>query len=93
MKKIYKYQLEVNELTLISVPKGSKFLSFKSQHDKPVVYIEVNPEVKETEDYLIYLIGTGVTLVEDIDTFTYLGTELFLQDRFVLHAYYKLYES
>lgn len=87
-RSIWKYKLEVADSQVISLPKESKILSLLTQYDHPVIYVEVNKDEKETEDYSFECYGTGHIIRHD-DSYTYLGSITMLNDSFVYHVFYK----
>lgn len=56
---IYKFKLKVGDLQVVKMPAGARILSCQVQDQMPCLWALVNPEVKETEDRLIEIFGTG----------------------------------
>ena len=67
MKSIYKYPLEITYFQGVEIPKGSKLLSAKCQHDSLVIYAAVTDN-EENELREIQIIGTGNPVYSDSKT-------------------------
>lgn len=85
MKAIWKYQLEVKDEQLLSLPLGSVIRSFGAQGDEIFVWVEVDTDATETYDTCLYIRGTGMPLPDkDLD---YITTVLMYQGALVWHIY------
>jgi len=85
MKTIYKYEVPIEDEFSLNLPKGSTFLSLINQRGKPVLYFLVDPEEKTIEKIDFYLAGTGNPILENIDSYEFLGT--FEVHPFVFHLF------
>lgn len=78
--EIFKYELKVDDIQFISMPKGAKLLTVQIQRDIPCIWAMVDPDA-EKEDKRICMRGTGhdVSEVKDmchIGTFQMYGGDL-----------------
>jgi hypothetical protein len=87
MKKIFKYILDGNPLTL---PAGSKVISVKNQHDNIVLYAIVDTDIKDKMIYSIFITGTGQEIGKDLTDYTFLGTVALMCGDLMFHVFYKL---
>jgi hypothetical protein len=86
MKTIYKYVIDYEAANIASfnIPLHSKFRSLQVQHDKPVLYFEVESLNKTSkQDFL--LAETGATIPSGV---VYIGTVMLLGGSCVLHVYW-----
>lgn len=74
--KIYKYELPLGDETLVIKEKVIKFLDVQNQNDVAMVWVLVDPQVKEKET-IIEAFGTGWDIPDYVDE--YIGTT---QDEF-----------
>ena len=85
MNKIYKYQLEVTDTQIISIPAGSDLLCVQSQNGVPCLWAVVNPKIKVFEQVEIIIHGTGHDVFDNIGQ--YLGTFQLMNGSFVGHCF------
>lgn len=92
IKRILKYQFNLkNRRHEFSVPNKSTPIAFRNQRNLPTIWMEieeVNTSIK-IYDYCFIFLETGHDTVPD--GFKYIGTELFDDDDYVLHCYYKMW--
>lgn len=86
LKSIYKYTLNPQETTILSLPKGIKILSTESQNDNIVVYGIVDPNEDETQDYEFRVYGTGFEFFRELE---FLGTVKMYNGELMFHVFYK----
>jgi len=87
MKKIFKYKLEGTDVQVLKFPLGFKIISVIEQKDSLVLYVQVNPEVKELARYEITIIGTGNPYDYNLDEHRFFGSVK--QGIFVWHIFGK----
>ena len=84
METIWKYTLN-ERLEHAKVPKGFKVLTTAIQGNKPVVWLQVNPDECETVPIKLKAVPTGEESVKDTDQ--YIGTVMFMNGALVEHIY------
>lgn len=86
-RTIHKYTLMTESkifVNLIVFPKGAKILAVGNQHERFVLWAEIDPRAApERRSFVVY--GTGHPMPDDPGT--YLGTASFADGTLVLHAY------
>jgi hypothetical protein len=87
MKKIFKYVLDGDPLTL---PAGSKIISVSNQRDNIVLYAIVDTEINDKMIYSIFITKTDQEIGRDLTDYTFLGTVPLLGGAFMFHIFYKL---
>ena len=90
-RRIYKYEIEIIDEQILTLPKDSKILSIINQHEKVYIYVDVDSYTQQTEDYYVQLYGTGYHIRHD-DSYIFLGTISLKEGDFILHAFYKKIE-
>lgn len=91
MKRIYKYTLEITDAQKLKLPSGSRILSVEEQNQQIVLYAVVDTSVSEslTDDYKIFIIGTGHCADESIHK-SFIGTVKLAEGRLMFHVFYGL---
>lgn len=87
-KRIFKYQLAETDTQTLDLPKGAQILSVHAQRNEVCVWAEVDEFYQETEQYAFQIYGTGHKVNHD-DSYSFLGTVLLMDERLVLHVFYK----
>lgn len=87
METIWKLTLN-DRLEHAKVPFGYKVLSVAIQNNKPVVWVQVNPEEYETVSIKLKAVATGEVNVNTSDQF--IGTLMFLGGSIVEHIYLEI---
>lgn len=91
MKTIWKYPLPSYHQNEIQMPKGSYPLSVGLQYGKSeqnrVMWAVVNPNVKQKEDFCIYVTGTGDKF-DHLENF--LGTLILENGALVQHVFWEV---
>ena len=73
-KTIWKWELEIDDLVKLQLPKGAEILTVQAQFGKPCLWAMVNPKA-ETEERLFETFGTGHPIPYDIGVDRkYIGT-------------------
>lgn len=87
MMTIYKYPLNIQELSKIPLPKNAKVLSFQFQHLVPCIWAQIDTE-QPLVDRTFYIFGTGREFPKNI-ALNYIGTcqESSLLSSYVWHLY------
>jgi len=92
MNKIWKFEIKVNDVITINMPKQTKILSLQVQAGIPVIWALVNPE-NENEIRNFELFGTGFDIPYDIEMGSndrkYIGTFQLVKDEkwFAFHLF------
>lgn len=86
MKTVYKYEISYKEGSeaIFLIPRGAKFLSLQVQYGNPVLYFEVEPTSRPTEQKFL-LVETGATVPLGVK---YIGTVMLAEESYVLHIYW-----
>ena len=88
MITIWKYELEVTDLQMISVPEGAKPLSVQEQGRKLCLWMIVNPyAVIRDDQYRVRIIGTGNPVEIEPEEGSYVGTVQFGNHGLVRHVF------
>ena len=85
MKTVYKYQLKIDDLQSVNLPKGAKPLCVKIQNGDPCLWALVDPNESEVETVNIRTAGTGHPINEDVKD--YLGTAIMYGGNLVFHFF------
>ncbi len=85
VKTVHKYEVDRGVAkSIFSIPITSRFLSLQVQDNKPVLYFEVNKNLREaTQTFLAVETGAEVPL-----GVRYIGTVMLDGDSYVLHIYW-----
>lgn len=61
MKRVYKYELKLEDNQILKLPKGARILDVRTQGDSenPFLWALVDPDEKETEEVVLLIRGTG----------------------------------
>lgn len=88
MKNIWKYPLEETDQQVVLTAKG-QVLSIINQYDSPVMYVMTSDEDIENNRHMnveVLMLGTGHR--RDIpDSFRFINTCSFLNDRLIFHFF------
>ena len=87
MREVWKFEVD-NGMNYFDVPSGCKCLTAKRQKESFCVWVEVNPNEIKREQLCIEVVMTGESF--PIARREYIGTELFANGNFVLHAYRRI---
>ncbi len=84
--QIYKYEMEVDGVVDIPMPKGAHVLTVKVQHGKPCLWAIVDPDAPtETRSFRVF--GTGHEMDIDIPHSHYIGTYQLFDGNFLGHVF------
>jgi hypothetical protein len=89
MRTIWKYDIPLDDVFSIEMPKESKILTIATQRGQPRIWVEVPAYPTQQEDTirrLFYLLGTGIVAL-DLTNLEYIGSFLILNDSLVFHLY------
>jgi len=86
MKAIWKYQLQVEDLQTMHMPKGAKVLSVGVQHNIICVWALVDIGEMEMQPVKFKVIGTG-NPPGSLVGYAFLGTVMLLGGSFVSHVF------
>lgn len=85
MRKIFKYQLKVDDVQMVEMPKGSTVLCVQVQGETPCIWAEVDPKAdKICRAFVTY--GTGHQM-DDGPAKHYVGTYQLRGGALVFHVY------
>lgn len=90
MKKIFKYELEVTDNQVISIP-SDNILSVEEQNEKVVVYALVDTDTTPIK-YEFGMNGTGNPITFEIEHFAFLGTVKMYGGSLMFHVFYRKLE-
>lgn len=85
MKKIWKFQLNITDEQVISLPLGSIFLSAQLQDDVLCTWVLVPVTELALRERRIFIFGTGNPLPDDVYNLTYIDTVQ--EGQFVWHVF------
>lgn len=86
MKRVYKYQLEIKDEVLVSMPKDAKILTVQVQNGRPCIWASVDPSSSDMEIRKFRIAGTGHP-VEDSIIENYIGTVQMYEGKLVFHVF------
>lgn len=85
-KRIFKYQLEIDDSQSLLLPKGAEILTVQAQDNNPMLWALVNPD-EETEERNFETFGTGHPVGYDMGVErTYIGT-YHVKGDYVFHVF------
>lgn len=87
MRKIFKYNLQVADETVLELPEGSDILHFDAQYDQPVLWALIDPEQKLHERRTFRMAGTGHVIDTKPRELSYIGTAQLSGGALVLHLF------
>lgn len=73
MRKVFKYELPVDDYFTLSLPKGAQVLSVQAQGNKPCLWALVDPDAP-TEERQFRFAGTGHSIKEDPGRLEFVST-------------------
>lgn len=86
-KKVFKYLLDVATYQFIRIP-STNILSVAEQGNNMVVYALVDTEIAPVQ-YEFAVIGTGHTILQDIDAYNFLGTVKLHDGKLMFHVFFR----
>lgn len=90
MKTNYKYQVELKDISKLTLPAGSKIISVAVQGMEIVLYALVDTDIQEKMVFSVLVLGTGHEIPFDLNEYTFLGTVSLSDGMLMFHIYYKL---
>jgi hypothetical protein len=87
MLKIFKYDVPIDDYFTLSLPRTGKFLAFQAQHERPQIWMLVDPEDDRKIDCEFRLAGTGHPIEERADDLHHRGTCQLHGGSLVLHLF------
>jgi hypothetical protein len=87
MQTIFKYELDVIDRQVLTVPKGSTVLNVKEQHGKMVLYVLCDATVEGDARLEVRIHGTGHYIAEDIKNYGYVDTVMLHGGAFAWHVF------
>ena len=84
-RKVYKYQLPLQEELKIPMPMGAKVLHFANQNEIPTIWVEVDTDEQDRAK-TFFIVGTGHDIPTG-KTVVYIGSALFAGGNLVWHLY------
>lgn len=86
-KKVFKYHLYAVTFQTINIP-STHILSVAEQDNSIVVYALVDTDIEPVQ-YEFAVIGTGHTILQDIDAYNFLGTVSLHNGGLMFHIFYR----
>jgi hypothetical protein len=86
MRTIWKYILRVDDRFTLKLHHGDCLLTVQTQHNKPYIWVETNPEAPEIEQEFLTF-GTGYEIPKTDLQPEYIGTYQLEQGLLVYHVY------
>lgn len=88
MKKIFKYQLAIEDSQTVTLPWGATILTVKEQRGVPCIWCMVNPDEKRTIECELRIVVTGDGIDDfEADRLQYIGTFFLAGGEFVGHLF------
>lgn len=84
--KVFKYDVEINDIFTVKLPKGAQVLRVDKQGDWFFMWALVDPE-RETEERIFRFAGTGHEINFDYNQIKYINTFFTNEGRFVWHIF------
>jgi hypothetical protein len=81
---IWKYELEVTDEQVVTLPAGARILALQVQHGQPCLWALVDPDAAKTP-WKFRTVGTGHRV--DFDTGSYVGTYQVRGGALVFHVF------
>ncbi len=86
MKKIYKYNVPIQDGFTLELPDGYKILHFGMQDKKAYLWVLVDPDSKLFISCRFQIKGTGHS-IDESELMNYVGTIITNNDRLVWHLF------
>lgn len=88
MKKIFKYELDFEEMQTIEIP-SENILTAKGQYGKIVIYALIDTDIPPIE-YKFLMVGTGHQIGYDTNNFKFLDTVKLANGMYMMHVFYAI---
>jgi hypothetical protein len=86
MRTIWKYPLAVTDAQHVTMQRGAKVLAAQAQDDALCLWALVETN-EDTEQRVVYVVGTGHPVIDNIADFTHVGTVQFQDGALVFHVF------
>jgi hypothetical protein len=86
MKTIYKYTLDKDHNTILTMPKGAVVLTVDIQNEEICIWAKVDTNV-ETEERHFKMYGTGHEVLDNDTDLSYVGTVQLMSGQLIFHIY------
>lgn len=86
-RRIFKYELKLDTVNIVSMPKGAEVISVIEQNNGIVVYAIVDPDETQMVDKVFTIVGTGRDMTFDADDYVFLGTVSMFAGRYIWHVF------
>jgi len=87
MKRIFKYKIPITDEFELELPRGTKVLTFQTQHNEPVIWAIIDDTENVFEKVHFRLFGTGHPIPEEANFFVYVGTAQMANGQLVWHLF------
>lgn len=88
MQTVYKQVLSFHTDQQIMLPVGAQILTIEVQHEELCVWYLCDPS-KHVEPWTFRVVGTGISLPDDMNLFTYKGTVQLHGGALIYHTFVK----
>lgn len=86
-RRIFKYELKLDSVNIVAMPKGAEVISVIEQNNGIMVYAIVDPNETKMEDKVFTIVGTGRDMTFDADDYVFLGTVSMFEGRYIWHVF------
>ncbi len=86
MRKVFKYDVPVEDVFTLDMPEGAKILSFQTQRDLPMIWALVNPDAP-MQSRKFRLAGTGHPIADYDDELSFVATCQMMGGSLVWHLF------
>lgn len=84
MKEVWKYNIPINDMFSLVMPKDARILYFNTQYGNPRIWVLVKPDNERKTRYF-RLVGTGHLINSPIKN--YIGTIKLMDDGLIYHLF------
>jgi len=85
-RKVYKYEIPVNEHAVVQMTAGAQVLSVHEQNDALYAWALVDPAESQMKSRMFFIVGTGYSM-EYHDQMRFIGTAHMHGGSLVLHVF------
>jgi len=86
-RRIFKYELKLDSVNIVAMPKGAEVISVIEQNNGIMVYAIVDPNETKMVDKVFTIVGTGRDMTFDADDYVFLGTVSMFEGRYIWHVF------
>jgi hypothetical protein len=87
MNAVYKYELAIGVVNLVSMPEGAEVLSVQEQQENVVLYALVSAETTRLRVRKFLVAMTGQVIDEGLSREQFIGTAMLQGGQFVVHVF------